>query len=157
MTTEKASSRAPQRFKSFTDLGHAIGRAGGGAERFDFALLRFGSVFWIPDEVSSFGGREGEHPWVVVRPYRLGSVTVAACPRTSQVARNANKGLLLPAGVVDGLDRDGVILLKNRQTFIAADFRDYRYAGNLTREWQHQLRAELDTQAWHIGRESEEP
>lgn len=104
------------RFKSFAELASAFGRAEGSPERFDRSSLKFGAIFWIPNEVTGFGPDGGEHPWVTVVPYRKGYPAVVACPRTSQVERNLGKGLMVPAGVVSGLERGGVILLGIRRS-----------------------------------------
>lgn len=145
-----------RRFKSFAEFFRETQKTGDDLEAWVYPSLKFGAVFWISDEITGFGSG-GEHPWVIVAPYRRGYPVVVACPRTSQVERNREKGLLLPAGVVSGLDRDGVIVVEVRRNLIAADFRNYRHAGDLPLEWQERLRAELAKRASDVGRQSEEP
>ncbi|MGI8549445.1 MAG: hypothetical protein ACR2PL_01425 [Dehalococcoidia bacterium] len=143
-------------YKNFAELSQETRKSGEDLEGWVYPSLTFGAVFWIPDEISGFGP-SGEHPWVIVVPYRPGEPVVMACPRTSQVERNVENGLLLPAGTVQGLDRDGIILLAIRRRLIAADFRSYRHAGNLPDAWRERLRSEIAMVAGRNRRLSEEP
>jgi hypothetical protein len=74
-----------------------------------YAQMQFGDMWWIPDEQTGFG-RRGRHPWVVLEGYQTSRPTVIICPRTSQI-EPPRPGLLMPAGVLDGLDRPGLVLI----------------------------------------------
>jgi hypothetical protein len=150
------SKRADRVFKSFAQMARETRATGDHLHLWVYPALKFGSVFWIPDETTGFG-RDGEHPWVIVDPYRPGRPTVFACPRTSQVDRNVANGLFTPAGVIDEWDRDGVILLSMRRSLLAKDFAFYRQARDLPPEWQEKLRIELAKRVADIATQSEEP
>lgn len=145
-----------EHFKSFAELAKHLRQSGEDLELHVYPSLKFGAVWWIPDEMTGFDVAT-EHPWIVVVPYQQGRPVIVACPRTSQVDRNQGKGLFLPAGAVAGLDRDGIVLVQVRRTLVAADFRYYRHAGYLPEEWQQRLQAELARWAADVAKQSEEP
>lgn len=148
--------RPRQAFKSFAEFARQIRQSDDDLELHIYPSLVFGAVWWIPDAVTGFG-KEGEHPWIVVVPYRPGHPVVVASPRTSQVERNRGKGLFVPAGIIPELDRDGIVLLGVRLTLIARNFRDYRHVGSLPDRWQRELRIALDHWAARAVRGNEEP
>jgi hypothetical protein len=147
----------PAVVKSFADLQRQLEAEPDYLERFVSRDLQFGVFYWIPDNDSCFGDVDN-HPWVIVVPYQRGRATVAASPRTSSrtVPRDGSE-FALPADVVDGLDRDGVIVLNRRQPFPAASFGHYRYIGRLPEPWQQRLRAALLAEGHRIARASEAP
>ena len=131
-------------FKSFDDLKEFLQKSGREVELLVYPAIRFGAVFWIPDEDSGLGG-EGAHPWIIISDYQPGVPVVTACLRTSSnLQQNIKKGLYQPAGVLAGLDREGVILTGVRRPFEVYKFRDYRYGGQLPQEWLDKLRQHLD-------------
>lgn len=130
-------------FKSFDDLKAFLHESGKELELLVYPKLMFGAVFWIPDEDSGIGG-EGTHPWVIISDYRPGAAVVTACLRTSSNLRQSiKKGLYQPAGVLAGLDREGVILTRIRRPFKVENFRDYRYEGLLPEKWLEELKQHL--------------
>ena len=131
--------------KSFNELKKLLQENDKDLELYVYPNLKFGAVFWIPDEDSGIGG-EGLHPWVIVSDYKPGDVVMTACLRTSSnLAENIKHGLYQPAGIIAGLDRDGVIRTVVRTPFEVQKFRDYRYVGQLPQEWVDKLKK-------HIGR-----
>ena len=155
----RAASKQTAPLKSFAEIIPYLDQAGEYLERLVYPSLRFGSCFWIPDEDSDFcpDGGSGEHPWIITIPYRPGTPTVTACPRTSnrQRARNARE-LFLPSGIVSGLDKGGVVLADFPRPFLAANFRHYSCIGLLPPEWQERLRAVIAIRARQIAKNSEE-
>ena len=130
-------------FKSLDDLKAFLQESGQELELLVYPRLRFGAVYWIPDEDSGLGG-DGTHPWVIISDYRPEVPVVTACLRTSSNLRqNMRKGLYQPAGVLAGLDREGVILTGVRRPFQVQRFRDYKYEGQLPEEWLEELRRHL--------------
>lgn len=151
----KTTSQTP--LKSFADLQQQFEAAPDYLERHVYPDLRFGAFYWIPDEDSCFGDRE-KHPWVIVAPLWPGRLSVQACPRTSSrsQARGGNE-LAMPAGVLEELDRDGLLILDRRQPFLATRFKSYQLIGHLSEAWQRRLREALMAEGYRIARESEEP
>lgn len=143
--------------RSFADLQRQLEVEPDYVERVVSGDLQFGVFHWIPDEDTCFG--EGDnHPWVIVVPYQHGRATIAASPRTSCKPTPRDRSeFALPAGIVEGLDRDGVIVLNRRQPFAAAAFRQYRYIGRLPEPWQERLRAALLAEGHRIAFASEAP
>ena len=128
-------------FKSFDDLKAFLKESGQELELLVYPTLKFGAVYWIPDEDSELGG-DGAHPWIVISDYRPGMSVVTACLRTSSNIRQSEKGgLYQPAGVLPGLNREGVVLPGVRKPFEAQKFRDYRYEGQLPEEWVTKLKS----------------
>jgi hypothetical protein len=154
--SDRGRRRPKQIFKSFAELAREIRESGDELELHVYPSLTFGAIWWIPDEATGFGSR-GEHPWIIVVPYRPGQPVVVACPRTSQVEHNREKGLLMPAGIIAGLDREGVVLLEVRRALLARSFRDYRHAGSLPDSWKQELWSALNRWAERARRWSEEP
>lgn len=151
----KVAGQAP--LKSFADLTRLFEAAPDYLERHVYPELRFGAFYWIPDEDSCFGYRE-KHPWVIVAPLQPGRLSVQACPRTSSrsYAHGGNE-LVMPAGILEELDRDGLLVLDRRQPFLAIRFKSYRLIGHLPEAWQRRLREALQAEGYRITRESEEP
>lgn len=130
-------------FKSFNDFKAFLKDSGKDLELLVYPTLRFGAVFWIPDKDSGLGG-EGVHPWVIISNYLPRDAVVTACLRTSSnLGQNIKKGLYQPAGVLAGLDREGVILTRIRRPFDVENFRDYRYEGLLPEKWLEELKQHL--------------
>ena len=106
--------------------------------------LEFGDVWWIPDDFTNVGFREG-HPWIVVVPYEQGRAAVWACLRTTKdVHSYGSGGVVTPANVLEGLNEEGCILLFRRQQFSPADFASFRHIGRLPEEWCARLRRAID-------------
>lgn len=130
-------------FKSFDELKKFLQESGTDLELLVYPKLKFGAVFWIPDEDSGIGGK-GAHPWVIVSDYRSGNPVVTGCLRTtSDLRHNKKKGLYQPANVLSGLDKEGIILTGIRRPFEVQGFRDYRYEGQLPQEWLDQLKQHI--------------
>ena len=127
-------------FKNFGDLKEFLRDSGEDLELLVYPTLKFGAVYWIPN-IDSGISEEGAHPWVIISDYQPGTPVVTACLRTSSsLHQKIKKGLYHPAGILDGLDRDGIILTSVRRPFNVKKFRDYRYEGQLPEEWQVKLR-----------------
>ena len=132
-------------FKSLDDLKAFIEENDKDLELLVRPKLKFGAVFWIPDKDSGLGG-EGAHPWVILSNYEQGMPVVTACLRTSSnINQNKKRGIYQPAGVLKGLEREGVILSPVRRPFEVRKFRDYRYEGQLPDEWMERLRQHFDS------------
>ena len=104
-----------------------------GLQQFVYQHLIFGDIWWIPDAFTGVGVKN-RHPWVIVQAYSDSRPSVTACIRTTK-NQNPRFGIIMPAGVVDGLDRTGLIKLRYRRTFIAREFRDFEYVGRLPDKW----------------------
>lgn len=154
-----------QRFKSFAEMQRSLEEAeekiGEDPASSACSLPQFGTFYHIPDLDSGFGrnGNHNNHPWVITTPNGSRSPTVTACPRTSSQTRVRGAGeLLMPGGILDGLERDGIILLKIQRPFPISNFRGYKYIGTLPSIWQDKLRDVLLQLAREkIARESEAP
>ena len=132
-----------QRFSSFADLARHLDETDDGLERIIYPSLRFGAAFWIPDAETGFGS-ETAHPWVIIGAYQPGRPTVVACPRTSSRPHERGlAGLVIPAGVIAGLDKEGCVLLDLATPFMAYRFREYDYVGTLDEKWCARLRAAI--------------
>jgi hypothetical protein len=132
-------------FKSFDELKAFLEESEKDLELLVYPKLKFGAIFWISDEDSGLGG-DGAHPWVILSNYEKGMPIVTACLRTSSnISQNKKRGLYQPAGMLKGLDREGVILPPVRKPFQVRKFRDYRYEGQLPDEWVERLRQHLDS------------
>lgn len=127
-------------FKSFDDLNKFLQESGKDLELLVYPKLKFGAVFWIPDKDSGIGG-SGAHPWVIISDYRPGSQVITACLRTTSDLQR--RGLKQPAGILAGLDREGVIVTGWRIPFMVSKFRDYRYEGQLPQEWVDKLKKHI--------------
>ncbi len=90
---------------------------------------KIGDVWWLPDAFTHYGSRM-RHPWVVVQPYSPRRPTVVACPRTTRI-QQPRRGIMLPGGILDGLDRPGLVVLTHRRVFVAQEFRNFDYLGRL--------------------------
>jgi len=129
--------------KGFDDLKKFLQESGKDLELFVYPKLKFGAVFWIPDKDSGIGG-SGAHPWVIISDCRPGSQVTTACLRTSSnLQKNEISGLRQPAGILAGLDREGVIVTGWRRPFTVSKFRDYRYEGQLPQEWVDKLKKHI--------------
>jgi hypothetical protein len=130
-------------FKSFNELNEFLQKSGRDLALLVYPKLKFGAVFWIPDEVSGIGG-EGAHPWVIVSDYRSGNSVVTGCLRTtSDLQHNKKRGLYQPANILLGLDKEGVILTGMRRPFDVQGFKYYRYEGQLPQDWLDQLKQHI--------------
>jgi mRNA-degrading endonuclease toxin of MazEF toxin-antitoxin module len=101
-----------------------------------YSTLQVGDVWWVPDSVT--GLSKHRHPWVIVRGYTTTQSGIVACLRTTTFTRRDEKlGILTPPGIISGLDREGLIVLRSRRTLDAAEFRniEYEYIGRLPEEW----------------------
>ena len=109
-----------------------------GLKEYVYDKLKTGDAWWIPDALSQFGTRD-RHPWIVITDYSPKRPPVLACPRTSQV-ENRTRGILMPANILPGLEREGIILLSFRRSFAAHRFRDFEYIGGLPDVWIQRIR-----------------
>jgi hypothetical protein len=152
--------RSGRQFKSFTELQRSLEKTGEDLARFVFPSLKFGAFYHIPDLDSGFGegDEHGSHPWMVITPYEPQRPMIMACPRTSSRSKARGAGeILLPGGILNGLERDGVVILKIQRPFPAKNFRDYDYIGLLPEVWQDKLKYALLQLEEKITRESEAP
>lgn len=158
MPTRRGSPerRTERRITSLAALKGEL-RSSGAYDDIILRGLEFGNVWWIPDEFTNVGFREG-HPWVVVVPYRTGRPFVEACLRTTKdVHTYGTAGLVTPAAVVAGLNEEGCILIFKRQKFSPQDFADFRHIGRLPDDWCERLRQKIDEWGQNATRQSEEP
>jgi len=96
-----------------------------GCEEYLYSQLDFGDVWWIPDSVTGFSIYKERHPWVIVIGYLSHISSVIASPRTSShLPKDIKGGILTPANLLPGLEKEGLLLLHHRRTFQAAIFRD---------------------------------
>jgi hypothetical protein len=159
---EESSSvkRSNRQFKSFTELQRSLEKTGEDLTLLVYPSLKFGAFYHIPDIDSEFGryGDHDKHPWVVITPYDPQRPMITACPRTSS-KRQANRAgeLFMPGGILEELERDGVVIIKMPKPFPAKNFRYYNYIGLLPESWQDKLRDALRQLAEKIARESEAP
>jgi len=129
----------PTLIKTLNQLRILLTQDENGYAEYVFSRLRFGDVWWIPDSISGFGGKE-RHPWLIVQGYSPKRATVIACPRTTRL-KNRHNGVILPAGILPELDKEGLFLLRHRRAFIPDHFRDFVYIGQLPENW---IRKTLD-------------
>lgn len=159
---EETSSvkRSGRQFKSFTELQRSLEETGEGLDRFVYPSLKFGAFYHIPDIDSGFGrnGDHDKHPWVIITPYDPQRPMITACPRTSSKSQANRAGeLFIPGGILEELERDGVVILKLQRSFPANNFRFYDYIGLLPDVWQDKLKVALLQWEEKITRESEAP
>jgi len=154
------NKRSNRLFKSFTELQRSLEKTGEDLALLVYPLLKFGAFYHIPDTDSGFGrcGNHDKHPWVVITPYDLQRPMITACPRTSSKSQAKRAGeLFLPGGILEELERDGVVILKQQKPFPAKNFRYYDYIGLLPEVWQDELKNALQQWGKKITRESEAP
>ncbi len=159
---EECSSvkRSNRQFKSFTELQRSLEKTGEDLALLVYPSLKFGAFYHIPDADSGFGGNgdHDKHPWVVITPYDPQRPMITACPRTSSKSQAGRIGeLFIPGGILEELERDGVVILKIQRSFPAKNFRFYDYIGLLPEVWQGNLRNALQQWGEKITRESEAP
>jgi len=158
---ESGSGRKSKpRLKSLAELQRLLVETGGHLALYVYPSLKFGAFYHIPDDDSRFGegGECGKHPWVVITPYEPQRPMIIACPRTSQssLARGVGE-FSMPGGILEELERDGVVILRIQRSFPANDFGNYAYIGLLPEIWQDRFRTALQQWAQKIARESEAP
>jgi hypothetical protein len=127
-----------KRVRSLRELRLLLAQDEEGFERLVVPHLSFGDVWFIPDEATGFGEKV-HHPWVIVQAFSPHHPSVVACPRTTLINQR-HRGLFTPVAVVEGLDREGIILLRHRRSFIAKDFRRFTYLGRLPDHWCQAIR-----------------
>ncbi len=152
--------RSNRQFKSFAELQRSLEETDEDLTRFVYPSLKFGAFYHIPDLDSGFGryGDHDRHPWMVVTPYEPQRPIILACPRTSSRSQACGVGeILIPGGILGGLERDGVVILRTQRPFPAKNFRYYDYIGLLPEAWQDKLKDALQRLAEKITRESEAP
>jgi hypothetical protein len=120
--------------KGLDGLLRLMAQTEGGLDQYVYPYLRFGDVWWIPDAAT--GLSKEQHPWIIVRSYSAERATVAACLRTTSF-QNADRkhGIVMPANILPGLNREGLILPMLRRTFNAEEFQNYQYVDRLPEEW----------------------
>lgn len=133
-----AKNKKLNRAKSLADLRKLLAQDKEGLEKFVYPRLRFGDVWWIPDEITGFAEKE-KHPWVVVKGYSPGRITVVVCPRTTSRI-NLQRGIITPAGVLEGLDQPGLFVLEHRRVLPAEEFKDFSYIGYLSENWRQNIK-----------------
>lgn len=124
------AKKGHQRFKSFTELQDSLKEA---EEKVDedpasslYLLPQFGAFYHVPNLDSGFGreGSRDSHPWVIVTPAESQSSVVVACPRTSSQKYSRGVGeLWMPGGILEGLERNGIIILKLQRPLLISNFR----------------------------------
>lgn len=124
---------------AFSDLLKLVAQDDEGLNQYVYSKLVLGDVWWIPDSVTYFGKKE-RHPWVVVLGYSPRRSTVVICPRTTKPNVSSLRGILTPAGVLEGLDQQGTFILDHRQSFQAERFREFSYIGRLPEHWLQRIR-----------------
>ena len=159
---EESSSvkRSNRPFKSFTELQRSLEKTGEDLTLLVYPSLKFGALYHIPDIDSGFGrySDHDRHPWVVITPYDPQRPMITACPRTSSKSQADRAGeLFIPGGILEELERDGVVILRIQRAFPAKKFRYYDYIGLLPEVWQDKLRDALQQWGEKITRESEAP
>ncbi len=160
MEESGSRSRSKQQFKSFEEFQRSLEETGDDLALYVYPALKFGAFYHIPDSDSGFGegGEHGKHPWVAITSYEPPRPMILACPRTSSRSLAQGVGeLSMPGGILEELERDGVVILKIQQPFPAKNFRYYSYIGLLPEIWQDKLKAALQKWAQKIARESEAP
>ncbi len=129
--------------KSFSELKEFLKVNDKDLELYIYPNLKLGAVFWIPNKESGIDG-DGEHPWIIISNYEPGIQVITACLRTTtNMQKNEKRGLKQPAGVLAGLNREGVIVTGMRRSFQISKFRDYRYEGQLPQEWVDKLKKHI--------------
>ena len=113
----------------------------GGRAAYLHPRLTCGDIWWLSDAVTRFNGGRARHPWVVVEDYDPSRPAVYICPRTSKL-EPPRPSIRLPAGLLDGLDKEGLVLFRHRLAFDVEDFRapGSEYIGRLPEEWLNRLR-----------------
>ena len=121
------------RVKDLSQLRLLLAQDENGLKEYVYLRLRLGDVWWIPDNVSGFGTKQ-RHPWLIVRGYSAGRTSIIACPRTTSIS-DPERGIITPAGILPGLNQDGLVVLKLRRSFIVKDFFNFEYIGRLPKSW----------------------
>ena len=122
-----------ERVTSLGDLLRLVTQDEEGLAEYLYSNLAIGDTWWIPDAVT--GLSKQRHPWIIVRGYVPGQAGVIACLRTTTFAQSSQKrGIVIPAGALPELDRDGLLVLEFARTFDAVAFRDFQYIGRLPGE-----------------------
>jgi hypothetical protein len=135
--TEKTSYNI-DRITSLSDLMRLVAQDEAGLAKFVYTDLQLGDVWWIPDSVT--GLSKQRHPWVVVRAYASTSASATVCLRTTTFQpRDVAHGIILPEGVLPGLDKPGLIIPGHRRVLPAANFREYEHIGRLPDEWVQRI------------------
>lgn len=141
-------SQTNQRINDFKLLRQLLTQDESGRQEYLYSRLKVGDMWWIPDIISGFGQKE-KHPWVVVVDYKPNRPPVLACPRTTEV-RGRKDELRTPAKVLDGLEKEGAILLGHRRPFLSEKFREFEYIGRLSDEWIRKLQGGMKKQIGSI-------
>lgn len=123
--------------KSLQELRLLLTQTEVGMAEHVYPKLKVGHVWQIPDEISGFGDKD-THPWIVVRDFQNGQSSVMVSPRTTSV-KSGKRGIVTPAGLLSGLDKEGVIVLKHRRSFSVEMFRDLTYLGCLPDTWIYKI------------------
>ena len=128
-----------ERVTSLGELLRLVAQDEEGLKEYVYSNLTIGDTWWIPDAVT--GLSKQRHPWIIVRGYVPGQAGVIACLRTTTFAQsNQKRGIVVPAGVLPELDKDGLLILEFARTFDAVAFRDFQYIGRLPSEWIEKVR-----------------
>jgi mRNA-degrading endonuclease toxin of MazEF toxin-antitoxin module len=131
--------------RTFQHLRLLLSQDDDGLARYVYPCLTLGDIWWIPDEVTGFADKQ-RHPWVVLQGFSNRRTTIVACPRTTST-KNHRDGILMPAGLVPGLDRPGLIMLRHRRSFTARMFREFEYVGRLPDDFIKRIREYQSTVA----------
>jgi hypothetical protein len=127
--------------RSLSAIEHSLG-----GDQDESPDMRFGVIYWIPDDESGIETRRA-HPWVITRPPTKGDPMVLASPRTTSSRRAGPSDLAMPGGILPELEEEGWILVTWTQRFPPRNFGDYRLIGRLPQEWLGKLRAAIDARS----------
>lgn len=122
--------------KSFQDLRRLLTETSEGMEDHVHTKLCVGDVWSIPDEVTGFS-HKNKHPWVIIREFKKRQRFVSIAPRTTKYTSHddGKRGIVTPSNLIDGLDKEGLILFQARMKLTPEEFRDFIYLGRLPSEW----------------------
>jgi mRNA-degrading endonuclease toxin of MazEF toxin-antitoxin module len=127
-----ANNEVIKRVRDLSELRRLLTQDESGCEVYLYSQLAFGDVWWIPDALTGLSINKMRHPWVIVKGYTSRVASVIVCPRTTTLKSNdIKRGILTPANILPGLDKEGLFLLNHRRTFSTTIFRDLEYIGKL--------------------------
>jgi hypothetical protein len=141
-TNNVANNGLINRIKDLSELRKLLTQEETGLDEYLYPQLELGDVWWISDSITGFSIDRAQHPWVIVNGYSPSVASVIASPRTtSYLSTYVKRGLMTPANILPGLEKEGLLLLHHRRTFPATKFRDFEYIGKLPEPWRKKIRA----------------
>lgn len=130
------SNEPIKKVQTLSDLRALLTQDETGREDYLYPHLEFGDMWWIPDEITSFSSTKERHPWVIVNGYSPHIASVIVSPRTSSFRSNQlSRGLITPANILPGLEKEGLLVLTHRRAFATVKFSDFEYIGRLPDSW----------------------